>query len=364
MGRRLALLRYPVTGPAISANPWLPVTPIRLLIIEDCHLDALSLVEELQRGGYAPTFLRVETAESMSEALARQTWDAILSDHVMPNFSAFAALQVLQAARLDLPFIVVSGAIGEETAVDLMKAGANDYIVKGHYPRLIPALERELREAAGRERRRQAEAALRESQERLQLVLDASNIGFWDRNLVTGAVQFSPRWVAMLGYTLDEIRPALSEWERLVHPDDLPTVVRVRDEHFEGLTPFYEAEYRLRTKAQEWKWILARGQVVARDAQGKPLRLTGTHTDITERKKLEKERERLIGELQQALSKVKTLSGLVPICAQCKRIRDDKGYWNQLEAYIQEHSLAQFSHSFCPECSQKLYPEIFPSPSR
>ncbi|MBW1744032.1 MAG: PAS domain-containing protein [Deltaproteobacteria bacterium] len=81
--------------------------------------------------------------------------------------------------------------------------------------------------------------------------------------------------------------------------------------------------------------------------------------DITERKRAEQERERLIGELQEALAKVKTLSGLLPLCSSCKRIRDDQGYWQQIEAYIRDHSEAEFSHSVCPECAKKLYPEVF-----
>jgi len=81
--------------------------------------------------------------------------------------------------------------------------------------------------------------------------------------------------------------------------------------------------------------------------------------DITERKRAEEERERLIGQLQEALAKVKTLSGLLPLCSSCKRIRDDQGYWQQIEAYIRDHSEAEFSHSVCPECAKKLYPEVF-----
>ena len=81
--------------------------------------------------------------------------------------------------------------------------------------------------------------------------------------------------------------------------------------------------------------------------------------DITERKRAEEEREQLIGQLQEALADVKTLSGLLPLCSSCKRIRDDQGYWQQIEAYIRDHSEAEFSHSVCPECAKKLYPEVF-----
>jgi hypothetical protein len=81
-------------------------------------------------------------------------------------------------------------------------------------------------------------------------------------------------------------------------------------------------------------------------------------TDITDRKRMEEDQERLIQELQQALSEVKKLSVLLPICSSCKKIRDDRGYWNQIEFYIREHSEAEFSHSLCPECHDKLYPDL------
>lgn len=83
-------------------------------------------------------------------------------------------------------------------------------------------------------------------------------------------------------------------------------------------------------------------------------------TDFTKRKKIEDEREQLINQLQKALAKIKILSGFLPICASCKKIRDDKGYWNKIETYIQNHSEAEFSHSICPDCAEKLYPEFYP----
>jgi len=141
-----------------------------VLIVEDSEDDMLLLVRELRRGGYDPTFERVETAAAMRAALDQQKWDIVLSDYSMPRFSAPAALALLQdlsiESGLDLPFIIVSGAIGEETAVEAMRAGAHDYIKKDNLARLIPAIERELRDAEVRRQRRRAEEALRESEER------------------------------------------------------------------------------------------------------------------------------------------------------------------------------------------------------
>jgi PAS domain S-box-containing protein len=132
--------------------------PLRVLLIEDSEDDAELVVRSLRRGGYDLTYTRVETAEAMRDALAHQAWDLVVSDYSMPQFSGPAALQLLQAVGMDLPFIIVSGTIGEETAVTAMKAGAHDFLMKGNLTRLIPAVARELREAAERRDRRRAEA--------------------------------------------------------------------------------------------------------------------------------------------------------------------------------------------------------------
>jgi PAS domain S-box-containing protein len=137
-------------------------TPLLTLIIEDVEDDALLLVRALQRGGYNPIYARVDTPEAMRAALARQKWDVVFSDYRMPRFSAETALAVLRESGADLPFIIVSGTVGEETAVSALKAGAHDFLIKGNYARLIPALERELREAKVRQDRLQAEANLRQ----------------------------------------------------------------------------------------------------------------------------------------------------------------------------------------------------------
>ena len=142
--------------------------PIRVLIVEDSEDDSMLLVRELRRGGYEPEFSRVETAEAMTGALTRQTWDLVISDYTMPHFSGTAALELLKRSGLDLPFIVVSGSIGEDLAVAAMKAGAHDYLMKGSLRRLLSAIERELREAEVRSQRRLAEAVAKRNLERIK----------------------------------------------------------------------------------------------------------------------------------------------------------------------------------------------------
>ncbi len=135
--------------------------PLRLLIVEDSEDDALLLVRELRRGGYLPEFRRVQTPEEVRQALDDAGWDLVITDHNMPGFDSDAALRLVKEHNPDLPVIIVSGSIGEEFAVAAMKAGAHDYLMKGNLKRLVPAIDRELRDAETRRARRRAEEEIR-----------------------------------------------------------------------------------------------------------------------------------------------------------------------------------------------------------
>jgi len=148
--------------------------PLRVLIVEDSADDAELLVHELHRGGYEAVCQRVETIGAMQAALAGQTWDLVVSDHSVLQFDSRAALNVLKASGADIPFIIVSGTIGEERAVQAMKAGASDYLVKGKLARLIPVVGRELADAQERRARRAAEQALRDREQQAVLELAAA----------------------------------------------------------------------------------------------------------------------------------------------------------------------------------------------
>lgn len=144
---------------------------LHLLLIEDSEADALLLLRELRRSGYQPKLERVDTPLAMQAALSKNKWDLIICDYSMPEFSAPAALQILQASGLDLPFIIVSATVGEEIAVAAMRAGAHDYLLKGNLTRLVPAIERELREAEVRLARKQAEEQLKASLQEKEVLL-------------------------------------------------------------------------------------------------------------------------------------------------------------------------------------------------
>jgi two-component system sensor histidine kinase UhpB len=185
--------------------PMLKRKPLRLLCIEDSSDDAELLCAELEAAGCELTFQRVETEEEMRAALALQSWDVVTSDYHLPNFSAEKALETLKEFDPEMPFIVVSGCVGEEVAVSLMKAGASDYVMKDRLARLAPAIERELREAEGRRAHARAEQALHDSESRLSHIMQALGDGIlvcdYDGNLVT----MNSEAERLLGWREDEL---------------------------------------------------------------------------------------------------------------------------------------------------------------
>ena len=147
--------------------------------------------------------------------------------------------------------------------------------------------------------RKKAEQALQDSEARLLLALEALDGGVWDWNVQTGEVHFTESWFRMLEYEPGEIEGHIRTWENALHPDDKPAVMKVLNDHFEGRSP-YDSEHRMRTKSGRWIWVLDRGQVVERDKNGKPIRMTGTDVNVTDRKLAEEEKRRLEAQVQQA----------------------------------------------------------------
>jgi two-component system cell cycle sensor histidine kinase/response regulator CckA len=192
-------------------------TPINVLVAEDSEDDAILLVRQLQRNGYDPTWERVQDAAAMQSALSGTSWDIVISDSSMPEFSAREALEVLKQVGLDIPFIIVSGTIGEEAAVAAMRAGASDFLLKGKLARLAPVVERELRESKARSERRRAEDDLRSSETRYRSLFESIPLPMWVFDLATlKFLAVNEAAVRHYGYTrsefatmtLADIRPA------------------------------------------------------------------------------------------------------------------------------------------------------------
>jgi PAS domain S-box-containing protein len=175
---------------------------MRILFVEDSEDDVLLILRELRRGGCDPAFERVDTGPAFTAALRRQSWDLIIADYSLPQFNAMEALSLLQQSGLDLPFIIVSGAIGEDVAVAAMKSGAHDYLLKSNLTRLVPAIERELREAKIRQERQQArDAALRWAS--IVVASDDAIIGETVDGVITS---WNPGAERLFGYTAEEMR--------------------------------------------------------------------------------------------------------------------------------------------------------------
>jgi diguanylate cyclase (GGDEF)-like protein/PAS domain S-box-containing protein len=428
---------------------------LRILVIEDVPTDAEIEVRELKRAGLRVVHRVVDTEAAYREALRDFRPDVILSDFSMPHFDGMLALALARELVPDMPFIFVSGTIGEEYAIRALKNGATDYVLKNNLVRLPAAVERALQEAKERSARRQAEEeiarqrtflrqvidldrnrifakdregrftlvnqaqadfygcsvedvlgkiyrdinphaeeteqarkadlevmntlrevfipeqrltdaegrvrwfqtvkqpllsadgkvnmvlgvateiterkrneeALRESEYRLDLALEASNLATWEWNLATRELRFSRHWWPILGYQPDDIPLRIEAWEKLTHPDDMARVKSMLAATVKGAVPVLDVEYRMRAKSGEWRWIRTVGRVVERDAAGRAMRKTGTHGDITERK-LQQEKIAGLSRIHAVLSGIN--SAIV-------RIRDRQELFNEACRIAVEH---------------------------
>ena len=194
--------------------------------------------------------------------------------------------------------------------------------------------------------------------QRVETALEAAGFDVWENNFVTGESYGTNRRIFLsIGYTEDEVPKNLSDIFSYIHPDDLKKGLQQVQEHFDGKTSRYQAEMRIRAKDGTWRWIGNYGRVEERNADGAVVKFIGINFDINKRRIIEEELLEQNREMKEALEHIKVLQGLIPICSYCKKIRDDKGIWDQIETYISHHTDAEFSHSICPDCMKKFYPE-------
>jgi PAS domain S-box-containing protein len=450
---------------------------LRVLVVEDSEDDTLFLMRELKRSGFEPTFARVDSMTGLSAALDQSEWDIIISDHTLPGFSSLHALELVRQRGLDVPFIVVSGTIGEEAAVKVMKAGANDYVMKRQLNRLQPAIERELGEAGSRRIRRQAETALLRSERELKDFFEHAPLGLHWMGPAGTILRVNEAELEMLGYLQDEYvgRPfsdfcvdrntvdcllerlnsgeSVEGYETLMRCKDgrikhvqidanvlrekgkfihsrcflrdvterkrgeeasayLAAIVNSSDDAVIGtsldgvirswnsgagrlygyaadevigrplsvLVPPYRPDEppSLYARIKDGEWIRNYETVRLRkdgtrisvsltfspimDRSQGVIGISAIERDMTAHKASEEERLKLISELTDALCSIKTLRGLIPICAWCKRIRHDEGYWEQVESYVAHHTDAEFTHSICPDCSDHVATKVVALP--
>ncbi len=248
-----------------------------LLVVDDDEMNRDMLSQRLELNGYS-----VVAAESGRQALDlvdRQTFDVILLDVMMPELNGLEVLRLLraQATAAELPVIMVTARDQSGDIVEAFRLGANDYVTKP----IDFAVT--LARIATQVSHKRAQQALRESEQRYELVARGTQSGLWDWDLQGNEVFYSPRWKAMLGYDEREVGTGVEEWLGRVHPEDLPAVQADIDAHRLGLTSHFEREHRLLHKDQTYRWMLGRG-VAVQDRAGAVRRMAGSLTDVTEGK--------------------------------------------------------------------------------
>lgn len=260
----------------------------RILIVDDDE-GLLVLMSEILRGeGHD-----IDTASSGSAALAaleQQTPDLMLLDLKMQDVGGQALVQRLKEHHTPVPFLVVTGQGDEKVAVEVMKQGALDYVMKDTaLLDLLPGVVKRALEAIGRDRELAAtQASLRESEARYAAALRASNDGVWEWQIPEKRVYFSERWKAILGFQPDEGPATLEDWRARVHPEDVERRDRAFRDFLAGDRTLFSLENRLQHKDGSYRWLHARA-VLERGPKGEPLRMIGASADVTERKRLEKE---------------------------------------------------------------------------
>ena len=258
---------------------------LRVLLIEDNDDDAHLIVRELKRNGYEVTHRQVKTTAALREALSTQQWDLILSDYNLITFDGMEALQIYKEHGLDIPFIMVTGTVGDMLAASLMKGGAHDYIMKDNFTRLVPSIRRELGEAQKRRDLKLAEAAKRAAEEKYQTIFANAAEGIFQTTPDGHFITANPALARILGYD--------SPKELIASVTDIPHQVFVDPSRRDGMAHLLrqhdqvtDFEYQARRKDSSIVWLSENSRAV-RDADGKPLYYEGMVQDITARKKAE-----------------------------------------------------------------------------
>lgn len=261
-------------------------TPLRMLVLGVCSDDIEILIAALRRGGYAPTYERVQTVEAMKAALDRQGWDCVVAEYPLPHFDGLSALPVLGEHTSDVPVILFSDTINEHVAVEAMRAGMTDYILKGDTGRLLPVVARELRERDARQQRQSATDAQKETTERLRMAISAAQMYTWDWDIKTGRLIRNGRYEDVYGENAAAGDSDFASFLRAVHPEDRPKIEAVAEQALHEKSSF-RVDFRvIRSSDGAVRWLETQARTYY-DTTGTASRVIGVTRDISERKEAE-----------------------------------------------------------------------------
>lgn len=269
---------------------------LNILLVEDSPLDAELIEAYLIDGGLQFSLECVETREDFAAALEKQRFDIILADYMLPCFNGIAALEIAHTTCPGVPFIFVSATLGEEVAIETLKSGATDYVLKRRLIRLVPSIHRALREVQERNERKHAEANQQESEARFRIMADNAPVMIWMSDTDQLGDYFNKVWLEFTGRTLAQERG--TGWMENLHPDDLPECLDIYQKAFDAGRE-YQLECRLRRYDGEYRWVLGTG--VPRYRPDRTFAgYIGSYIDISDRKQAEQERAAALSREQAA----------------------------------------------------------------
>jgi PAS domain S-box-containing protein len=322
---------------------------LRVLLVDDNPDDRMLALRALQRELPELKATEITDETSLRAALGHGGFDLVITDFQLRWSDGLRVLRDVKRLWPNCPAIMFTGTGSEEIAVEAMKAGLDDYVIKSprHFARLPAAAVAAVRNAKCAREKAEAEG-------KFSRLFDTVPIGLFHMRPDGQILQVNRAFAEMTGY---ENSQAVSNHHAIEFFQSPESHVLWRNAlEREGTLVRYETEFRRADGSLFWVEISASA---LRDGLSGSIFYEGSVEDISARHAAEEEREGLIENLREALQRVKKLSGLLPICSSCKKIRDGEGEWNQLEIYIQQRTDASFTHSFCPECVRRLYPEIF-----
>lgn len=345
-----------------------PLEKMKIFLIDDDPDSIVLMLEMLKK----QSLTEIRSAKSAQEALdqiRKVLPDLIILDIVMPDVDGYKFCKFLKSDEQtrDIPVIMVTGSAGDydEAIQKTFELGAVDFITKPlKFTEFIARVKSALmlKQKSDQVQKelnnfRQAEMRLQQSEQTLRTITDTAKDAVVMLDQAGKIMFWNPAAQEMFGFREKEVMGV--DLHNLIAPQHYRKASKKGFLKFrkDGQGDAVGKTLELEAQRKDGQIIQIELSLSAIDIKG-IFHAVGIVRDISERKKIEVEKEKLISDLTGALDKVKTLSGLLPICASCKKIRDDKGYWNQIEHYIREHSDAEFSHSLCPECVKKLYPEL------
>ncbi len=303
---------------------------LRVLIVEDLEDDLLLIIRELKKGGYNPVYERVETASAMKKTIEEKQWDIILCDYEMPNFNVPSAIAVLKEANIDLPIIIVSGAIGEETAIECMRLGARDYIMKSKLSRLCPTIARELEDAEAKNRQKQVKSQresaieeMRQSEEKYRTILETFQEAYFEVDLAGNFIFFNDPLCRITGYSKEELTGM--NHKQFTDKETSEEVLQAFNKVYNTGEPLEEFDWQIIRKDGAKRYLEASASL-QKNPSGKPTGIRGIIRDITKHKREAEKFQRTFENLQKAID------ATLQVMVSAVEVRDPYTHGHQLRS--------------------------------